>query len=118
VCRKEALWLLNLVLKVVEQSPMYDWLELFTHLVTVAWYIMSLYEHLPFNEQWEGSLQLHCVSFGLVVVVGMCAVLGLCWFKPLIMFFMLGMHNNNFLYVFLLKILLSWLNGGKNLSII
>jgi len=23
-CRKEALWLLNLVLKVVEQSPMYD----------------------------------------------------------------------------------------------
>jgi len=36
-CRKEALWLLNLVLKVVEQSPIYDWLELLSCLVRVAW---------------------------------------------------------------------------------
>jgi len=43
-------------LKVVEQSPMYDWLELLSCLVTVAWYITSLYEHVPFNGQWEGCL--------------------------------------------------------------
>jgi len=55
-CRKEALWLLNLVLKVIEQSPMYDWLELLSCLVTVAWFITSLYKHLPFNGQWEGCL--------------------------------------------------------------
>jgi len=55
-CRIEALWLLNLVSKVVEQSPMYDWLELLSCLVAVAWYII-----LPFNRQWEGCLQLHCV---------------------------------------------------------
>jgi len=36
-CRKEALWLLDQVLKVVEQSPMYDWPELLSCLVTVAW---------------------------------------------------------------------------------
>jgi len=84
---------LNLVLKVVEQSPVYDWLELLSCLVTAAWYITSLYKHLPFNGQWEGCLQLHCVSFGLIVVVGMCAVLSLCWFEPSIIFFMLGMHE-------------------------
>jgi len=76
-CRKEALWLLNRVLKVVEQSPMYDWLQLLSCLVTVAWYITSLYKHLPFYGQWESCLQLHCVLFGLVVVVGVYAVLTL-----------------------------------------
>jgi len=47
---------LNLALKVVEQSPIqyYDWLELLSCLVTVAWYIKSLqtllyiYNLMPF----------------------------------------------------------------------
>jgi len=65
-CRKEALWLLNLVLKEAEQSSMYGWLELLSCLVTVARYIKSLYKHLPFNRQSEGCLQLHCVSFSLI----------------------------------------------------
>jgi len=31
-------FIVDQVLKVVEQSPMYDWLELLFCLVTVAWY--------------------------------------------------------------------------------
>jgi len=75
-CRKEALWLLNPIFKVVEKV-----------LCMIGWsycHVLSqlpgrfLYRHLPSNGQLEGCLQLHCLSFSLVVVAGMCVVLSLC----------------------------------------
>jgi len=77
-----------------------------------------LYRHLPFNKQWEGCIQLHCVSFSLVVIVGKCAVLSLCWFEPSIIFFMFGIHEKLIFMVFILQILLSWFDGGKHLQMI